>query len=162
MLAIMKEQCTLNNNIENCKIVFCTQKIYLLCYYSENCCFCFRMFSFSHRLITVEYMTHLYSHFIYCKWFIQPWHLFWSYQLLRNKLKRVPKKNLQNQFCFAYILAGKLPIFKILVSTPHNYGGIMGGKHKNFKDLMLSGQDISKTKFGLLGVFLTRFSYNNF
>jgi hypothetical protein len=25
-------------------------------------------------------------------------------------------------------------IFQILVSTPHNMGGIMGGRHKNFED----------------------------
>ena len=34
--------------------------------------------------------------------------------------KRDPKKTSQNKFCFAYILAGNLPIFKILVSIPHN------------------------------------------
>jgi hypothetical protein len=28
------------------------------------------------------------------------------------------------------------PIFKILVSTPHNYGVLMGGKHRNFEDRM--------------------------
>ena len=35
----------------------------------------------------------------------------------------------------------------------------MGGGDKNFKDLMLSGQVISKTKVGVLVFFLIRFIY---
>ena len=51
-----------------------------------------------------------------------------------HEIKGDSEKTSQNQFCFAYILAGKLPIFNILLPP-------------------LSGQDISKTKVGLLGVF---------
>ena len=39
-------------------------------------------------------------------------------------------------------------ILKILVCTPHNYGGIMGGRDKNFEDPMQSDQDIRKTRYG--------------
>ena len=39
------------------------------------------------------------------------------------------------------ISAGDHRIFKILVSTLHNYPLIIGDRHKNFEDPMLSGQD---------------------
>ena len=56
--------------------------------------------------------------------------------------------------CSLYISACGHRIFKILLSTPHYYGGIIGGKHQNFEDPITWSRDISKTKFDLLGVFL--------
>jgi hypothetical protein len=50
-------------------------------------------------------------------------------------------------FGFLYVLAWEHRIFKNLVCIPHNKGVIMGGRHKFFKDPMLSGQDIRKTKY---------------
>ena len=46
-----------------------------------------------------------------------------------------------------YMSACEPLIFKNFVSTPHNYGLIMGDRIKNFKDPMLCGRDIRKTKY---------------
>ena len=43
----------------------------------------------------------------------------------------------------AYILFS-LNLDQILVPTPHNYGYIIGGRDKNFEDLMQSDQDTYK------------------
>ena len=50
-------------------------------------------------------------------------------------LKGVQKKLVLNFGC-AHISASIHRIFKIFVSNPHNWGCIMGGRHKNFKDPM--------------------------
>jgi len=50
--------------------------------------------------------------------------------------KGCAKKNLVLNFGCAHISASIHCIFKILVSILHNLGCIMGGRHKNFKDLM--------------------------
>jgi hypothetical protein len=47
------------------------------------------------------------------------------------------------KFCSCHISSYKYRIFKILVSTPHNYPLIMGGRDKNFEDLMLSARDMT-------------------
>ena len=48
-----------------------------------------------------------------------------------------PRKNVQfPKFVYSISQLIQHRIFKILVSTPHNQGGIMGGRHKNFEDPM--------------------------
>ena len=47
------------------------------------------------------------------------------------------------KYCSCHISSYEYQIFKILVSTPHNYTLIMGGSDKNFEDPMLSAQDIT-------------------
>ena len=56
--------------------------------------------------------------------------------------------------CFPYILVRLHRIFKILVPTPHNTPLIIGGRDKNFEDLMQSSQDIRKTRYGGSRFFL--------
>ena len=50
------------------------------------------------------------------------------------------------EFWSPHISAIEHWIFKYSVSTPHNKGGIVGGKHKNFEDLMLLSQDMRTQK----------------
>ena len=50
--------------------------------------------------------------------------------------------------CFPYILVRLHRIFKILVPNPYNTSIIMGGRDKNFEDLMQSDRDIRKTRYG--------------
>jgi hypothetical protein len=66
-------------------------------------------------------------------------------------LKGGPKKL---KFCFPYISSPGDWIFKIYVSIPHNTPLIMGDRQKNFEDPITCAQDIRKTKFDLLGLFL--------
>ena len=47
------------------------------------------------------------------------------------------------KYCSGHILSPEHRNFKILASTPHNYGVIMGGRHKNFEDLMLWAWDMT-------------------
>jgi hypothetical protein len=48
------------------------------------------------------------------------------------------------------------PIFKILVSTPHNYPLILGGRHKNFEDWMnIELLNYKREKIQNLRVFLS-------
>jgi hypothetical protein len=47
------------------------------------------------------------------------------------------------KYCSYHISSYKYRIFKILVSTPHNYPLIMWGKDKNFEDLMPPARDIT-------------------
>ena len=63
-------------------------------------------------------------------------------------IKGEAKKTSLARFRFPHILVRLHRIFKILVPTPHNYGCIIGGRDKNFKDLIQSDQDIRKTKYG--------------
>ena len=48
----------------------------------------------------------------------------------------IKKKIHFEHLVFAISQLNMHPIFKICVSTPHNYGVIMGGRHKNFEDRM--------------------------
>ena len=45
-----------------------------------------------------------------------------------------------------YVISFSLYHFKSYVSTPHNDPLVMGDRHTNFEDEMLSGQYIRKTK----------------
>ena len=57
-------------------------------------------------------------------------------------------------FCFPQIWASIHWSFKILVPFPHNIPLIMLGRHKNFKDPINRGWDISKTKIQNGGYYL--------
>ena len=52
-----------------------------------------------------------------------------------------------------YCLSPGDRIFKMLVSIPHNTPLIMEDRHNNFEDPITWTQEISKTKFDLLGFF---------
>ena len=58
----------------------------------------------------------------------------------------------QINLCSPYISAPEHQLSKYFVSTPHNTPLIMGDRHKNIKDLMLSSCDI--IWFDLLGFVL--------
>jgi hypothetical protein len=49
----------------------------------------------------------------------------------------------------------------MLVSTPHNKGGIMGGGHQKFEDPNTWTREIMKTKFDLLTFFEHPFSLSS-
>ena len=75
-------------------------------------------------------------------------------QSVPTDIKGVQKITLVFNFCFAYISAPINLIFRILVSTPHNQGYIMGGRHKNFQDPMYRSYDMSNNKIQNQGYFL--------
>jgi hypothetical protein len=58
-------------------------------------------------------------------------HFFYK-ALFRRQIKGVAKKNPFGNFVFAISMLKQSRIKKILVCTLYNYGGIMGGRDKNF------------------------------
>ena len=48
-----------------------------------------------------------------------------------------PNKCIVSKFVYSISQLNQHRIFKILVSTPHNMGDIMGGRHTYFEDPML-------------------------
>ena len=58
------------------------------------------------------------------------------------------KKCIVSKLVYSISQLNQHRILKILVSTPHNMGGIMGGRHKNFEDPMLVYLRNRVNKFG--------------
>ena len=61
-------------------------------------------------------------------------HLTWRHQYYYYRVSQ--KKWDWTNFIFVISQLNIHPIFKILVSTPHKYGVIMGSRHTNFEDWM--------------------------
>ena len=71
------------------------------------------------------------------------------------------KKKFKKNILFSLYLGSKASDHQKVVSIPLTQGVIMGGRLKNFEDLMIASQDIRETKFPLLGFYLNIFNFRH-